>query len=104
MLETAKDLGVEEPKLDRKQKVTPKLKDSIKPIRNYSSISEMHKDLYYQALETIISNIKNRFQQEGYEMVMNLENLLLKSANNQIYLELLVLVLQKVCEPVDWKS
>jgi hypothetical protein len=40
----------------------------------------MYKKFYYPAVETIITNVKKRFQHKGYEMVTSLENLLLKSA------------------------
>ena len=35
----------------------------------------------------IVSNVNDRFQQEGYKMVMDLENLLLKCALGQDYME-----------------
>lgn len=47
----------------------------------------MYQAHFYEALETIISNIKQRFEQTGYKMVMKLENLLLKCAMDEDYQE-----------------
>ena len=76
-----------DPLLPRKRKVPAKLVDSLEPIPVHSSISEMYQGFYSSALETMITNIKNRFQHRGYEMVTNLENLLLKSASGEDSLE-----------------
>ena len=40
----------------------------------------MFQTAYNEALETIISNLDTRFNQKGYKIVMNLEELLFKSA------------------------
>ena len=87
VVETARDIGVNDPLLPRKRKVPAKLVDSLEPIPVHSSISEMYQGFYSSALETMITNIKNRFQHRGYEMVTNLENLLLKSASGEDSLE-----------------
>ena len=83
VIETARDVGVNDPLLPRKRKVPANLVDALEPIPIYSSIREMYQGFYSSALETMINNIKNRFQHRGYEMVTNLENLLLKSANGE---------------------
>jgi hypothetical protein len=87
VVETARAIGVNDPLLPRKRKVPAKLVDSLEPIPVHSSISEMYQGFYSSALETMITNIKNRFQHRGYEMVTNLENLLLKSASGEDSLE-----------------
>ena len=47
----------------------------------------MYEAFYHKALETIISNIKQRFEQTGYKMVVQFKNLLLKCAMNENYEE-----------------
>ena len=83
VIETARDIGVNDPLLPRKRKVPANLVDALEPIPIYSSIREMYQGFYSSALETMINNIKNRFQHRGYEMITNLENLLLKSASGK---------------------
>ena len=57
----------------------------MKAIQNFETIEEMYQTYFHDALVAISSNIKERFQQKGYEMVMNLENLLLKCASGKDY-------------------
>ena len=83
VVEAAKEIGVNDPVLPRKRKVPAKLVDSVEPIPIHSNIREMYQEIYTSALESMITNIKNRFQHRGYETVTNLENLLLKSANGE---------------------
>ena len=81
--ETANNIDVEDPILPRRRKIPAKLDDCLEAIPVYSSVSDMYKTYYYEALDIIISNIKQRFQHQGYKMVTFLENLLLKSAKNE---------------------
>ena len=73
--------------MPRKRSRPAKLATFLEPIPQHTSISEMYKVLYFEVLGSIISYIKKRFQQKGYKTVMNLENLLLKSANGEDYSE-----------------
>ena len=82
--ENAKKKGVEDAVLLRKRKIPSKLADSLESPPLYLSVKEKYKALYLEALKTIISNVNQRFD-KGYEIVMNLENLLLKSAKGENY-------------------
>ena len=42
---------------------------------------EHYRRYYYEALDNAVSTIKDRFNQQGYIMHCNLENLLTKAAN-----------------------
>ena len=46
----------------------------------YTSPKEKFKTFYDDTLDSIIFSLKIRFNQEGYQIVMNMENLLFKSA------------------------
>ena len=46
----------------------------------YTSPKEKFKTFYDDTLDSIIFSLKSRFNQEGYQIVMNMENLLFKSA------------------------
>ena len=85
--ETAKSQKVDDPVLPRQRKIPIKLDGTMKPIPIFSNVYDFYKFYYYEALETIISNIRERFEQKGYKMVMTLENLLLKSAMWRDYQE-----------------
>ena len=87
VLESAKKYKIEEPTSPRKRKRPAKLLETLDPVPLYSSSTEMYRTYYYEALEKIISNLKSRFQHQGYNIVKNLENLLLKSATGQNYQE-----------------
>ena len=76
--ESAKSIGVGDPILSRQK---------ICQFETHSNLLSQYMALYYEALKSIISSVKNRFNQQGYETVMNLQNLLLKCAMEQDYLE-----------------
>ena len=85
-VEAANEISyLEDPVLPRQRSRPIRVADYLEPIPEYEDVSDMYKALYFEALSTITSNIKQRFQQKGYEMVMSLENLLLKSANGEEY-------------------
>ena len=50
-----------------------------------ASVEEFYKTQYYEALDLATASIKDQFEQPGYAVYKNLEELLLKSANNKNY-------------------
>lgn len=54
--------------------------------------AEHYKRIYFEALDLIVSSIKNRFDQPGYHVYCKLEELLLKAASGVDYEEELVFV------------
>ena len=87
IVKSAKDIGLEEPFLPRQRSIPDRYEGSLTEIPIFEDVEEMYQFYYLQSLEAIISNIKERFDQDGYKMVMNLENLLLKCAKGQDYSE-----------------
>lgn len=85
--EKAQEIKIESPKLPRQRERPSRLKAALEPLPIYETVEEMYKAFYDISMETIISKVNSRFQQKGYKMVMNLENLLLKCALGQDYLE-----------------
>lgn len=48
-----------------------------------STVEDLYKQHYYEALDGTIATIENRFDQPGYVMYCNLEGLLIKAANQE---------------------
>ena len=67
--------GVGEPDLPRPHKMPKRYEDG-------NALCEIHNKLkaYYEAIDLAINSIKDRFQQPGYAVYCQLENLLLKAA------------------------
>lgn len=49
----------------------------------HSDVTEMYRSLYFKVFETLKTNIEQRFDQKGFQIAMDLENLLFKSALGQ---------------------
>ena len=74
--------GCEEPVLPRKRKAPKHLEVGSSEGFHSASIQEYYHQLYFEALDLVITGITDRFDQPGYILYKNLEGLLVKSANN----------------------
>ena len=54
-----------------------------------ASVQEYYRQLYFEALDLVITGITDRFDQPGYVIYKNLEGLLVNAANNMPYDECL---------------
>ena len=79
---SAKGVNVEEPVLPRQRK-PPKRLDSGALPHKYQSCQEMYRATYFEAIDLITTGIKSRFDQPGYKLYTNLENLLTKSCKGE---------------------
>ena len=61
----ANKIGVDKPILPRKRQVPAWLENALQPVPVFSSAIEMFKTFYSGGLESMICNLKNRFQQKG---------------------------------------
>ena len=59
---------------------------------------------YFECLDLIINHIQDRFDQPGYSVLKNLENLLLKAAMNESYATELELVLSMYKDDFELKT
>lgn len=75
----------EMPSLPRQKRAPQRLEIGEGAGYHSSSVEEFYRVKYYEALDLAISGIKDRFDQPGYTTYQNLEELLLKAANNQDY-------------------
>ena len=80
-----KDLDIEDPKLPRKRKVPRRYEDGNRQAEFDTDVKAYYKKIYYEALDLIINCIESRFNQEGYQIYRNLQDLLLKAVRKESY-------------------
>ena len=81
----AEKLEVSEPALPHQRKVPKRLDDGT-ATHEYPATAEDHfRQIYYEALDLIISCITDRFDQPGYRIYNKLQDLILKAAKQQDY-------------------
>ena len=74
-------LNVEEPVLLRKRKIPRRLDDGSADNSFFSeTVEDWYQAVYFEALDLVIEAIKDRFDQPGYAIYRNLEELLVKGA------------------------
>ena len=73
----AKNLDVEEPTLHWRQKVPRRYEvGNSTPTTSEVSPEDHYRAIYFEALDTVVAQITDRFEQDGYHMYMKLEKLL----------------------------
>ena len=78
-------LGVSEPSLPRKRKAPKRLEVGTSEGFFTHTPEALFRVEYMEALDLVINFIRERFNQPGYRIYCNLENLLLKAASNDDY-------------------
>ena len=81
--------GTEGPVLPRKQKAPKHLEVGSAEGYHSASVQEYYHQLYFEALDLVITGITDHFDQPGHVIYKNLEGLLVKAANNLPYDECL---------------
>ena len=69
-------------------------KDTMMACQLHDSTKEHYKQIYYEALDHIISCVEDRFDQPGYRIYKTLEMLIIKACNQEDFKE----DLQTVCD------
>ena len=87
-----RSLEVGEPILPRKQKAPKRYDDGIAQPEFFDDPKPFFRQQFYEALDLVITGINERFDQPGYKMYENLENLLLKAVKQESYDEYLIAV------------
>ena len=77
---------VESPVLPHKRKIPAHYNDG-EDQNHHKDVELLYQQLYYNAYNYVISGIKNRFDQPDFKLYSHMQNLLLKAANSQNYLE-----------------
>ena len=81
----ASDHGIDEPVLPRQRKRPRRYEDGASEGDFSDSVEHLYRRTYYEALNLVISGIKERFNQPGYKLYSNLEALLVKAAKKEKY-------------------
>ena len=77
---------VENPVLRRRRKIPARYNDG-EDQRHHKDIELLYWQLYYDAYDYVLSGIKDRFDQPDFKLYSHMQNLLLKAANGQKYLQ-----------------
>ena len=51
----------------------------------HDTVEDQYRQIYYQAIDTVVGTIRDRFDQDRYKTYLNLENLLLKAIRNESF-------------------
>lgn len=78
-LEQANQIGIGEPVLPRKHKAPKRFEVGSSEGVSPPSAENHYKVIYFEALDTVITCIRSRFHQEGFQMYFKLEQLLINS-------------------------
>jgi hypothetical protein len=85
-------LDVQEPQLPRRRKTPKRLDDGNSEGDYPDSPKVFYRQQYYEALDLIISTINDRFDQPGYKVYTQLEDLLLKAVQKEDFIDSLTAV------------
>ena len=79
----ATDLDVSEPKLPRQRKTPRRFETGSGEHYFPQTVEEHYRKYYYEVLDLMVTSIKKRFDQPGFGTYKNLQNLLIKAANQE---------------------
>ena len=83
----AKSVDVGEPQVPRQRKMPKRYDDGLATGTPHDSPKLYYRQLYYEAIDNIIDGLKNRFEQPGYKVYCNLEQLLTKACQRKCFEE-----------------
>ena len=84
---TADELSASEPGLLRKRRVPQRFETANASAEFHPTVEQHYRQMYYEALDLIITCIRERFDQPGYRVYSKLQDLLLKCVNGKGYSE-----------------
>ena len=79
----ADELEISEPRLPRRRKLPRRLDDGLSDAEFHATPKSYYRQLYFKALDLIVSCIDDRFDQPGYRIYRSLETLLAKACMQQ---------------------
>lgn len=77
------DFNVDKPQLPRRRKVPWRLETGLAPAEFPADSKSIYRRQYYEALDLVVTSIKQRFDQPGFRIHRNLEDLLLRCVRRQ---------------------
>lgn len=87
--------GVREPELPRKRKAPARYEVGAGQGQHPSTVVEVYRPIYFECLDHVISCIQDRFDQPGYVVLRQLEDLLLKAAKGECFNQEMESVMQQ---------
>ena len=69
--------------MPRKRRAPQRLEIGTSEGYHPPSVKDHNRMVYYEALDLVVEGITNRFEQSGYQIYRNLEDLLLKACRGQ---------------------
>jgi len=78
-------MGINEPALPRKRKVPARLEVDTSESHYPLTPKDLYHQQYFQCLDLIVSFIKDRFNQPGYNTLKQVKNLVIKSVRKEDY-------------------
>ena len=91
-------LDVGEPEMPRRRKAPARLEVGSSTPSFPSCVEDHFRPMFYQAIDTIINSIRERFDQPSLKQYQQLEDLLLKAASGKSYQQ------EKTCVETMWKD
>ena len=94
VLKHKKHLGdrVAQPKLPRKRNAPRRFQIGATSPEHPASAKDQHRMEYFLALDYLINSITQRFQQKGYEMYRNLQDVIVKACNGENFVKELPII------------
>ena len=80
---SADSFDVGEPQLPRQRKIPKRYDDGLADSDFHADPKDCYRQQYFEAIDLVVNCIKDRFQQPGYEVYCNLEQLLLKACQRE---------------------
>jgi len=80
-----KNTGTDKPILPRKRKAPSRFEIGQGKGYHAQNIEDYYRSMYFEALDYAVSSIQDCFDQPGFQVYKNLEELLVKAANKQDY-------------------
>jgi len=88
LLKKARSVDIEEPQLPRRRRVPRCLDDGNSSSHfHHESPKAYYRQVYYEAIDNTISCLSDRFNQPGYQLYSNLEQLLIKASQQEDFSE-----------------
>lgn len=85
VMQLREEKGVDEPVLPRKRKVPARFEEGSAVGHHPDTPQDLYRRDYFECLDLIVACIRDRFDQPGYRILKNLENLLLKATRSEDY-------------------
>ena len=79
----ADQFDVEEPQLPRRRRCPKRYNDGLSEGHHPETVKDLYRQYYFEAIDAVISCIKDRFNQPGYITYKSSEEFLLKAAKQK---------------------